>query len=227
MIVSRTPLLISLLLTAAVTALVALPAQAHTQIVASTPEADETVTEPPVEVVIEFGEELDPAGTVDVRVIDPAGDDLVAAPPTVEGAVVTVPLNLAVAEGEHTVDVAFTAADGDDQVESFSFTYAPPAAIATPTATVSDAPVQPAPTTPAPTATPTPTPTPTPTEVLETETVEATEGEEALVSADDGGGGVLPVVLVVAGAVAAGAILLVRLRSPGFDGGVADPDQDR
>lgn len=234
-------LVASLLLAAT---LLAGPASAHTEIVSTTPAADAVVPDPPSELVIEFGGDLAPDGTVEVRVLDPAGDDLVAGDLLVEGRTVTVPLNLAIAEGVHEVDVAFTAVDGDDQVESFAYTFAPPAAIATPTEDLTGPPVDPSPTTtPTPTPTPTPTTEPEVTAMSEPATEEAgseeAEGsEEALVSADDGGVGIGVVVLALVVAAAIGAVLVLRMRRPAFgdsgvpdrgvaDGGVADPDQDR
>ena len=141
-------------------AAMALPAAAHTELESTVPADGASVTDPPTEVVLDFTAALLPGSQPAVRVIDPAGDDLVAAPPTLEGGTVTVPLNLAVAEGVHTVDWAITAADGDDQTGSFTFTFAPPAAIATPPGAAPSPTMRP---TPSVTADPTPAPTPTPT----------------------------------------------------------------
>ncbi|CAN5252304.1 hypothetical protein BH23ACT9_BH23ACT9_22470 [soil metagenome] len=214
-------------LTVLLVLVIALPAAAHTEIATTSPEMDSTVTDPPVELVIEFAGDLEAGSPVDVRALDPAGDDLVAGEADIDGRVVTVPLNQAVVPGLIEVDVAFTADDGDDQIESFSFTFDPPAGIASPTEDLTGPPVDPAPTATAeaapvatPTSTPAPSPTPTPTET-------ATE-EEDLISVGDGGVGVLPVVLVVAVAAAAAGVLVLMLRRRDVTAAdFTDPDEQR
>lgn len=239
------PLLLLVVLVLAMAA----PAAAHTEIESTTPADGATVADPPSEVVIEFGGDLQPDSPVDVRVLDPNADDLVAGESVIEGRTVTVPLNPAVTEGVHTVDVAFTAADGDDQVQTVTFTYAPPAGVATPTEDLTGPPVDPAPSATAPTPTPTPTAEPTaptempspttaspttepaPTDTAPTDT--ASDGSAADLVSDDGGGGigVGPVVLAVVLAVALAAVLVVKARRPGVGdtggAGVTDADEDR
>ncbi len=216
----RTPLhllLVAVLLAAPVVLLAAAPALAHTELVGSSPAGGSSVVDPPTEVVLTFSQAPSADVPVEVEVIDPNGDDLVSAPPTVDGAVVTVPLNLAVTPGVHTVRYALVAQDGDRQVEELSFTFDPPASVATPTETftppgtdASSSPPPPtvdptAPTDP-PVATPSPTPTPTTT---------ATEADLLL-----GDGGSSPLLGVVVGALAVAAVGAVVLRR------VRDADQD-
>lgn len=158
------------LLAALLVVLQALPASAHTELDTTVPAADSEVLDPPSEVVLDFTAALLPDSEPAVRVIDPNGDDLVAAPPTLEGATVTVPLNLAVTPGPHRVDWAITAADGDDQTGSFTFVFAPPADVATPPGAVvptESAPTEAVPTESADTATGPADPTPTPAEATD------------------------------------------------------------
>lgn len=201
-------------------------ATAHTELAASTPAADAAVADPPSQVVLEFTSALQPGAEVAVEVVDPAGDDLVAAPPAVEGLTVTVPLNLAVNPGEHAVRWAVTAADGDRITDGFAFTFDPPQDVRTPApatdpaevletepaATADDTTAGPtAPSDPGPTASPSPGP-----------------ALDAGLTEDDGSplAGILVAVLAVA---ALAAVLVLRLRGGAVDrpGGLRDADQDR
>lgn len=202
----------------------ALPASAHTELDTTVPAADSQVTDPPIEVVLDFTAALLPDSQPAVRVIDPNGDDLVAAPPTLDGATVTVPLNLAVTPGPHRVDWAITAADGDDQTGTFTFTFAPPADVATPPGAV-------APTTPpTPTASDTAvTPAPAETATPAATTSEATEPSDApeatavpsVVPGDPEAASTTTRALVVVAAffavLAVGAVMLSRARRDGSE----------
>jgi|GEM_PF-3988927 len=202
----------------------ALPASAHTELDTTVPAADSQVTDPPIEVVLDFTAALLPDSQPAVRVIDPNGDDLAAAPPTLDGATVTVPLNLAVTPGPHRVDWAITAADGDDQTGTFTFTFAPPADVATPPGAV-------APTTPpTPTASDTAvTPAPAETATPAATTSEATEPSDApeatavpsVVPGDPEAASTTTRALVVVAAffavLAVGAVMLSRARRDGSE----------
>lgn len=207
-----------LLLAAALLAVLPSAASAHTELASTVPAADATVTDPPVEVVLTFTAALQPGSQPAVRVVDPAGDDLVSAPPTLDGATVTVPLNLAVAPGEHVVDWAITAADGDDQTGSFTFTFAPDA---TPAPAAPTAPTTPTPPSTDPTAEPTESGTAesaTTAPPTEPETPEPSTSatEPALVQADDSASSTATRALVIVAAFFAvagvGAVMLTRGR---------------
>lgn len=209
-----------LLLAAAALALLPTAAGAHTELSTTVPEADASVAGPPTEVVLTFTAALQPGSQPAVRVIDPAGDDLVSAPPTLDGATVTVPLNLAVNSGEHQVDWAITAADGDDQTGSFTFIFEP---------TVVPQPATPQPTedaaaTATPVATPDATEPDTETEAsgtheAETDGAEASASEDGLVQADEDASSTATRALVVVAAFFAvagvGAVMLTRGRRDG------------
>ncbi len=199
--------------------LLALPASAHTELEATVPEDGADVADPPVEVVLDFTSALLPGSEPAVRVLDPNGDDLVAAPPTLDGATVTVPLNLAVTPGVHTVDWAITAADGDDQTGSFTFTFAPPADVATPPGAVVETATPTA--TPPVTASETPAATPTSEATTPATTPEdgATDDEGATeddTTADDAGDDdadpVAGILVGLGAIIAVGAVLAVYRR---------------
>ena len=222
------------LLAALLVLLQALPASAHTELDTTVPAADSEVVDPPSEVVLDFTAALLPDSEPAVRVIDPNGDDLVAAPPTLEGATVTVPLNLAVTPGPHRVDWAITAADGDDQTGSFTFVYAPPADVATPpgavvptesapteSASTESGPTESADTTTEPTATEPADPTPTPAAAIDPEASEPT-GTPSAVPGDPEAASTTTRALVVVAAFFAvfgvGAVMLTRARRDGIEG---------
>ncbi|WP_370328450.1 copper resistance protein CopC [Euzebya sp.] len=187
-----------LLAVTALLVLTAIPASAHTELAETVPAEAEEVADPPSEVRLTFTAALQPGSTPEVSVVDPNGDDLVAAPPTVDGVEVIVPLNLAVTPGVHTVEWAVTAVDGHPLSGSYAFAFTPPADVATP---------------PVPTATTTATATPTPT--ASASTPPAPSPSEVDLAADDGGVSGLWVVLVsVAAVAAAGAVVVTRLRNP-------------
>lgn len=147
----------------------AAPVAAQTTLAESTPADGEAVPDPPSEVVLTFTSEFPPDSQVEVEVIDPVGDDLVAAPPTVNGTIVTIPLNLAVNVGEHEVRFAVVAADGVRQEESVTFVLDPPQSVLTPLPATSPGQSEPeAPSPPAPTPDD-PEPTATPPEATDTE----------------------------------------------------------
>lgn len=111
-----------LLLTLLATVLFAswpMAAHAHTELVASTPSAGDSVALSTQRLVLVFGADLVPgAGQVVVR--DPAGADVTAGGPTISGGTVEVPLELAT-PGRHDVSYRVTGSDGHPIVASFTF----------------------------------------------------------------------------------------------------------
>ncbi|WP_108665248.1 copper resistance CopC family protein [Euzebya rosea] len=215
------------LLAALLVVLQALPASAHTELDTTVPAADSEVLDPPSEVVLDFTAALLPDSEPAVRVIDPNGDDLVAAPPTLEGATVTVPLNLAVTPGPHRVDWAITAADGDDQTGSFTFVFAPPADVATPPGAVvptESAPTEAVPTESADSATGPADPTPSPAEATDPgpapEASEPTATPSAVPGDPEAASTTTRALVVVAAFFAVlgvGAVMLARARRDGSE----------
>lgn len=223
-----------LLLTAAIAVLfgalmTAGPAWAHTELSESVPAADSTVADPPSEVILTFTSALEPTAPAEVRVMDPNGDDLVAAPATIDGLEVTVPLNLAVTPGAHQVDYIVTAIDGDDISGDLMFFFEPPAEVQNPP-TPAAAPSN-ATSTPPPTIQPEPSISETPTSP---ETVAATSATSTSDTSDPAtpgptgsellrsDGGLVPtgvgVVVGILATVAVGAVLLLRFRDTNQDG---------
>lgn len=197
--------------------LAALPVAAHTDIASSTPAADSTVTDPPSELVVEFVGDLEPGSAVVARVVDPSGDDLVAGEGTVAGRTATIPLNQAVAAGVHTVDVAYTAADGDDQVATFTFTFAPAAGVATPTQDLTGPPVEPATepaTDPVSEATGEPATEAAPEAAAAATSDPTPTASEAAEPVSAGGVGALPIVVALLAIVGTVAVLALRRRDP-------------
>lgn len=200
------------------------PAGAHTELAASSPADGEEVADPPAVLLLTFTTALLPGGEADVRVLDGAGDDLVSAPPVIDGLEVTVPLNLAVVPGDHVVDWRVVAADGDPVVGSFSYVFAPPAEIATPPGAVAPTSAPPSDPTPAaappsdPSAAASP-PEPTPAASGPTEPAGATPptapGGPSAAEGDGSGSraGVLVAALLVVGGLAAGGWALARRRA--------------
>lgn len=207
----------------------AVPALAHTSLASSVPADGEAVPDPPVEVVLTFDEALAAGSDVAAEVIDPAGDDLVAAPPTVDGAEVRIPLNLAVNPGPHEVRFAYRAADGDRQTGTITFVLDPPPSVLTPLpATPPSSPTTP--TTAATASTPeaeasppvTPSPSPTPAVVGTTPSLPSPTPlpHDTLSPAASVGDGISPVLGTVLGVVAlaaVAAVVLVRFRRPDQD----------
>jgi methionine-rich copper-binding protein CopC len=207
------------------------PARAHTDLASVVPADGAAVADPPIEVVLTFTDPLADSEAAQVEVVDPLGDDLVAAPPVVEGAVVTVPLNLAVAEGVHEVRYVVIAEDEHRLEGVTTFTFAPPADVATPP----DA--TPTPTAAAPTDAATASdpadavagvaspPEPTPgasssTGPAPTAAATSTEGAEGTGSASDGGiPPALGILLAVLAMAAVGAVV-VRRGGAHPDGGI-------
>jgi methionine-rich copper-binding protein CopC len=172
---------------------VAVPALAHADLVASDPEDGAVLSDPPATVELTFSEGLDP-GKSSFRLIGPDGDIGTASAPG-DGATTMVLEGLVLAPGDYRIKWTAAADDGHVERGSIGFTVsAPTPAPATPS---------PAPTTatPAPTAIPaTGTPVASPTPV---------EGEPAAASGTDV---VIPIVVALVLAALVGGFVLRRSR---------------
>ncbi|RUR01892.1 copper resistance CopC family protein [Labedella endophytica] len=178
------------------------PAQAHDQLVSSTPTADASLDPAPTEVALTYSDNILEVG-VEVVVTDADGEDWVAEAPVVDGPTVTVPLESDMPGGAYTVDWRVVSSDGHPISGSIPFTVTTPVAMPTPTAS------EPAATTPTDSVTSAPSVSADP---------ESTDSDAA--NAEDGLSGahlaiiagiVLVVLLIVAGII----FLLIRRRNDG------------
>ncbi|MGI9016052.1 MAG: copper resistance CopC family protein [Euzebya sp.] len=191
----------------------ATPALAHTDLAESSPADGAVVQDPPSEVILTFTEALSP-GDVLVTVIDPNGDDLVAAPATVEGTQVLIPLNLAVTPGDHAVAFTVVADDGDLVSGEVSFVFDPPQNVRTPAPSPPPPTVQPQVSTTGPTPATSPSvasqPVARPSEAMASNS----EAVTAVQSVGDGLSPFVGVALGIAALVAVAAVILIRFRDP-------------
>lgn len=109
------------LVAVAVTAVVttAASADAHSELVASAPQAGAVVGRQTDRLVLVFGEPVD-AGTAQVVVLGPGDTDAVSGPPVVTGSTVEVPLHL-VRAGAHRATYRVVSADGHPVVGAVRF----------------------------------------------------------------------------------------------------------
>lgn len=127
-------------------------ANAHSELVSSTPENNTELTEPPSEVVLEFNEEMEPIGTK-IAVADPNGDPVSVGEPVLEGTVITQAISAEVA-GDYTVVWRTVSADGHPISGEFTFTLTgAPAESTSSEAPASEAPASEAPASEAPAST--------------------------------------------------------------------------
>lgn len=108
--------------------LAAAPAQAHAELESTNPADGSSISAPPENVVLTFGEELVPE-TVNVAISD-AGGPLDGITPRTDGAVVTVPWPAEVGDGDYTVAFRVVSQDGHPVEGIFAFTVAAGAASA-------------------------------------------------------------------------------------------------
>ncbi|GGM53747.1 copper resistance CopC family protein [Microbacterium saperdae] len=117
-----------------------LAASAHDALVSSSPEADSTVDTLPSELTLTFSAKLITGdGATEVVVTDADGNSVTDGEPTVDGAIVTQPLQAAAAAGEYHVIWKVVSSDGHPTSEEFFFTVSTGTA-STPTATPTTAP---------------------------------------------------------------------------------------
>lgn len=111
--VRRIPLLAALLTVLALTGalLGAGPASAHSAVVGSSPENGAEVDRSPGVVSITFNEDLRPEYAV-LKVVGPDGNFWQQGDPTVQGRVISVPVNALGPTGEYQVNYRVTSADG-------------------------------------------------------------------------------------------------------------------
>ena len=182
--------LATLLLGAGLTLAVATPAQAHDELVSSSPEAGSTVPGSPAEITLSFsGELIAGMQSAAVEVITPDGQNIATdAPSSEDGTSITQHLAPNPPAGLFTVRWKVVSSDGHPISGEYTYTVAPTDADpSSPAATPSAAPQ-----TPAPTATEAP----------------ADNGYE---SGTSGGGDAFPLVAVVGGVTIVGGALVIVL----------------
>ena len=133
-------LLATLLATLAVLCGVAPPAQAHTELVAATPQPGSVVSGRTTAVELGFSERLLP-DLAAVRVEGEDGVDHVVGDPVVDGGTLVVRLRPLSRTGTYTVDYRVVAADGHEVEGSYDFRFQAPAPAAAPASTDDPAPV--------------------------------------------------------------------------------------
>lgn len=104
-------------------AMTATPAWAHDELISSTPEADEVLTESPEEIVLEFtGDGLTEGENItnEIRVTDGDGESWETAT-VVDGPSMSTELDGELADGEYEVLYRVVYSDGHDEEGSFSF----------------------------------------------------------------------------------------------------------
>ena len=126
MVMTSAPRAVRLLLLtagAALTLLVTGPglAQAHDELVGSTPEGAATLDAAPKTVELEFSGDVQELGT-EVVVTAADGSTVSEGALQVDGSTVTQPLASDLAGGEYTVDWRVTSADGHPESDSYTFT---------------------------------------------------------------------------------------------------------
>lgn len=191
-----------------------LPASAHDALLGSDPAADGEVETLPSALTLTFSAKLiDGEGATEVVVTDPAGESVTDGAATVDGAVVSQPLDAAGAAGRYRVVWKVVSSDGHPTSGEFSFTVATASA---PSATPqpSDEPTS-APTTSAPT-------TAVPSEDA------APESAQTPATTDESGATTAIWIISIIGILAAVAVavwLSMRARRGGTDTGSEDPTE--
>lgn len=100
------------------------PAEAHTELIASTPEDGAAVSAPVVDVVLEFSQPVDSA-LADVAVLDEMDVDRAQGQPRIEAATVTQPVR-DLAPGGYRISYRVVSGDGHPVTGTLSFTIAAP-----------------------------------------------------------------------------------------------------
>ena len=140
--------LATLLLGAGLTLAVATPAQAHDELVSSSPAAESTITGSPTEITLSFsGELIAGMQSAAVDVIAPDGKNIATDAPAEDGTSITQQLAPNPPAGMFTVRWKVVSSDGHPISGEYTYTVAPTDAVASrPAATPSTAPQTPAPT---------------------------------------------------------------------------------
>lgn len=200
------------LATALLTALFAFAApsgaSAHDSLAQSDPAAGSSVETLPAQLTLTFSAKLlDGSGATEVVVTDADGDSVTDGAPTVDGAIVTQPLDRDADAGAYKVVWRVVSSDGHPISDEFSFTVATSTATETPSADSTSAPSAEADATAAPTQTETTPP-----------------ADES--AADDAFPRALPWIVLAVVVAAAGAALVAvsvrRQRSSGYPGSDSD-----
>lgn len=98
------------------------PAQAHDELVSSTPGTDEVLTHAPSELELTYsGDIMDVTGANQVRVTNAAGDTVTEVEPEVDGKIVTQPLPADAADGTYTVTWRVVSSDGHPIQGTFTY----------------------------------------------------------------------------------------------------------
>ena len=126
MVMTSAPRLVRLLVLAAATSLAMLvagsgSAQAHDELVGSTPTTGATLDAAPATVELEFSGDVQELGT-EIVVTAADGSTVSEGALQVDGSTVTQPLASDLAGGEYTVDWRVTSADGHPESDSYTFT---------------------------------------------------------------------------------------------------------
>ena len=122
---------------------VAGPAQAHDELVASTPAAGETLTSAPAAISLEFSGEVSAEGLhaqvlAGTSAADAAGDDFSGGAPSADGTIVTVPVTADIPAGSYVAIVRVVSSDGHPTEVEVPFTLDLAAPTSAPTATAED-----------------------------------------------------------------------------------------
>jgi methionine-rich copper-binding protein CopC len=117
----------------AVLALTAVPAQAHNELLSSTPTEGDHLAAAPVVVELKFAEATDPR-FVKIAATGPDGTSVAAGGPRVSGAVVRQPISASAASGKYTVTYRVVSKDGHPVQGTLTFSATAP----TPTSTTTE-----------------------------------------------------------------------------------------
>lgn len=100
-------------------------ATAHDSLLSASPEADSTTTEIPAEVTLTFSDEVFTAGSaVQIAVIAPDGEDIVAGSPAIDGNTVSQPITETATPGTFTVQWRVVSSDGHPISDEYTYTLA-------------------------------------------------------------------------------------------------------
>ncbi|WP_420111128.1 copper resistance CopC family protein [Pseudactinotalea sp.] len=165
-------------------------AQAHSELVSSTPSDGGTTSEIPTEIVLEFNENIQEIGN-EIVVVDPEGTPVADGEMVVDGPVVTQPISTGAA-GEYTVTWRVVSADGHPISGEFTYELQAPTTVdetdETTEATTTDA------------------------EETTEEASTAVESGESLEDEESGSGSTVPIFIGLGVLVLAGVVILVVRR---------------
>ncbi|MDN3495130.1 copper resistance protein CopC [Planococcus sp. APC 4015] len=168
----------------------ATPAQAHDELVSSSPAANSTITDSPAEVTLTFsGELIAGMQSAAVEVIAPDGQNIATDAPSEDGTSITQRLTPDPPAGTFTVRWKVVSGDGHPISGEYTYTIEPIAVTSSPTATPS-------------TAQQTPVPSPNSTE---------TSAGSGYGGETSGGGAAFPIIAAAGGAIILGGVVVAVL----------------